>query len=520
MPSSIPNPLKSAQDLFGHLKIGKGELRFLKFYIFKKYSIVRIPKRKGEFRTLMIPDKRLKYHQREILALLEPFFIRRKPVHGFVKKYSAISNAECHAGRPYLLNLDLKDFFPSITTNRVKGVLIHFGLPEDTIEAITLLCMLRNQLPQGAPTSPILSNMVSFNLDVRLMHFAATHNMRYTRFADDITFSSFQRPLGLFEYDPPIPGQVNEKRISNILKRQIQSSGFRINNSKIWYAEKQSRREVTGLVVNEFTNIKRKFIRNIRSSLFKIERLGLMRAQAEYTSKYKTKKNLQFVVRGKLEFVAQVRGTSFSPYRTLAARYNKLFPKTTLPISPSLDEIISRAIWVAEFCYDDGAGNVICSQGTAVFVKGIGLVTAEHVIDKLPTKKKIDIRHAKTGKMFKATPKNSDITLDLCILDHDVPSSEYLELEQSTSAEKLGDDITALGFPSYAPGDSITKRIGKIEGFSIQHTVKRMQVDCNLSQGMSGGPLLNTRSQVISIIHKGDPSAKNLATLVSEISKL
>jgi len=186
--------LASANALYSYLKIGPGERKFLQSRVGARYTITKIPKRTGGFRQLLVPEDRLKYHQRLILELLYPLFVRRKPVHGFARGYDAISNANEHQGRPYLLNIDLEDFFPSINRARVLGVLRKLGLPLDTAQAIATLCVLPNELPQGAPTSPLISNMICFGMDAELMRFAANNHMRYTRYADDITFSSYKVP--------------------------------------------------------------------------------------------------------------------------------------------------------------------------------------------------------------------------------------------------------------------------------------------------------------------------------------
>jgi len=111
---------------------------------------------------LLVPEPRLKFLQRQLLKLLEPLYSPRDPVHGFVGKRSAISNANAHQGRPYLLNLDLQDFFATISRRRVKGMLQAIGIASDVADAVCALCVTRNQLPQGAPTSPLLANMVTF----------------------------------------------------------------------------------------------------------------------------------------------------------------------------------------------------------------------------------------------------------------------------------------------------------------------------------------------------------------------
>lgn len=501
MATLVSPHLASANALYSYLKIGPGERKFLQSRVGARYTITKIPKRTGGFRQLLVPEDRLKYHQRLILELLYPLFVRRKPVHGFARGYDAISNANEHQGRPYLLNIDLEDFFPSINRARVLGVLRKLGLPLDTAQAIATLCVLPNELPQGAPTSPLISNMICFGMDAELMRFAANNHMRYTRYADDITFSSYKVPHGLFDDPEAAPGKIYTKQLSRHLRAIIEENDFSINEKKSWYSGKQSRREVTGLVVNRFTNTKRTFVRNIRASLYAIETKGLAAAQSEFTARYGTAKQLERVLNGKLRHLAHVRGTDFSAYRTLAVRYNKIFPKSKLYVPPAIDEILSKSIWVVEIEIDH-EGKSYLSQGTAVFVQGVGLVTADHVIGDLPAGLQAEIKCASSGAIYLATPtaKRCPHT-DLCILDHNIPTDKYMELKPSDGADKELDQIRAYGFPNYEVGNGLTVREGLIEAFQNPSGIRRVQVGCLLSDGMSGGPILNSRYQVIAFTH-------------------
>jgi RNA-directed DNA polymerase len=372
----------------------------------------------------MVPERRLKFLQRKTHQLLLQLYRPRTPVHGFVKQKGAITNANEHQRRPYLLNIDVRNFFGVISGRRVRGMLNSMGLPADTAEAICSVCVTANQLPQGAPTSPILSNLVAYRLDRDLMKFAKEYRLRYTRYADDISFSSYAPPLALFNAGLPIPGRGKPDQLSVALSAVFSSNGFEIAPDKVWFAGPKTRKEVTGLVVNEFTNLKRTFIRNLRAALYKTEKLGLAAAQSDYQKKYKTKTTLEEVLRGRLEWVAQVRGRSFGPYRTLAKRFNQLFPNSQISILPTYDEIAERAVWIVEFWVDLNAN----AQGTAFFLEGVGLVTAYHVLEKLPSGMKADLfRPSNAGKNFKAWPSSRKcVHRDLMILEHDVPPSEYL----------------------------------------------------------------------------------------------
>jgi RNA-directed DNA polymerase len=516
--ASLPDQLKSAEAFYSFLGAGPGERKFLEKHAAYRYTQASIPKRRGGTRTLLVPERRLKFLQRKTLELLHQLHPPRAPVHGFIKDRSAISNASAHQTRPYLLNLDLRNYFGAITHRRVLGMLEAVGLEEEVALAVCSICVTRNQLPQGAPTSPILSNMVAYRLDRDLMNFAKAHRLRYTRYADDISLSSYAQPTALFKGGAPLPGRVPVEQLSAPLQSAILSNGFEINPEKVWFSGPKSRKEVTGLIVNEFTNVKRSFVRDLRAALYKVETMGLAPAEKDYQKRYKTGVSLEQVLRGRLEWIAQVRGRSFSAFRTLAKRFNVQFPAAPLSILPTYAEIAERAVWVLEFFADDE-----CEQGTAFFLEGVGLVTADHVLQKLPPgQHAVLYRPIEPNKKFKATPSSRRCAnRDLSIVDHDVPSGAYLSLPVATSPEHTYDDIIALGFPDYGPGDQLGKRRGHIIGRATKHGVKLLEVSAMLSGGISGGPIVNDRYQVIAIAHRGgNTEHKQLAVEVSELLAL
>jgi RNA-directed DNA polymerase len=516
---TLPKALGSSNDFYAYLGVGPDERKYLEDHAFRRYKHVNVPKRRGGNRLLMVPERRLKFLQRKTHQLLLQVYRPRAPVHGFVKQKGAITNANEHQKRPYLLNIDVRNFFGVISRRRVRGMLVSMGLPEDTAEAICSVCVTANQLPQGAPTSPILSNLVAYRLDRDLMKFAKEYRLRYTRYADDISFSSYAPPLALFNAGLPIPGRVKPDQFSVALSAAFSSNGFDVAADKVWFAGPKTRKEVTGLIVNEFTNVRRTFVRNLRAAIYKTEKLGLAVAQSDYQKRYKTKSTLEQIIRGRLEWIAQVRGRSFDPYRTLGKRFNKLFPNSPIQILPTYDEIAERAVWIVEFLVDLKT----CEQGTAFFLEGVGLVTAYHVLKKLPSGMKADLfRPSNGGKKFKAWPSSRKCPhRDLMILEHDVSPSDYSSLPVVTSPERRNDQVVALGFPAYAPGEQLGKRYGQFYGNATRHAVKMLEVSAVLSCGISGGPLINDLHQVVGIAHKGGTSEpKQLAIEISELVKL
>jgi RNA-directed DNA polymerase len=159
------------------------------------------------------PDKRLKFLQRKLADKLTELYRPRNPVHGFVAERSVKTNALVHLHRRFVVNIDLKDFLPTISQNRVEGMLSSLGIDARVAEIIARICCNNGHLPQGAPSSPVLSNMICFRLDKKLMGIAKEARCIYTRYADDITLSSHQPPTALFEATLPPAGRVPRCRV-------------------------------------------------------------------------------------------------------------------------------------------------------------------------------------------------------------------------------------------------------------------------------------------------------------------
>jgi retron-type reverse transcriptase len=256
------------------------ELRFLAFNRkvsnISHYRKFYMPKKSGGQRLISAPMPRLKKVQCWILENLLNKVQLHKAVNGFVANRSIVTNAQPHVGRHLVLNMDVKDFFPSVHFKRVKGLLQQLGYAEKIASIIALLCTEavteevsmdgknyfvqkgNRVLPQGAPTSPAITNILCFSLDNRLQGLADKLNCNYTRYADDITFSG----------DKDIIAQQLVWRIKKIL----QDEGFTVHPDKIRIMRKGTQQEVTGVVVNEQLNVNRKKLRQFRALLHNIKK--------------------------------------------------------------------------------------------------------------------------------------------------------------------------------------------------------------------------------------------------------
>ena len=285
--------------------------RLLNYYAYKKetrYRTFQIPKKTpGETRTIKAPDRGLLRLQRLLLACLTAAFGPSHPAsHGFVPGRSVLTNAQPHAGRRFVLNLDLCDFFPSTSVGRVVAVLQlpPFGLCKPAAYLVANLCCDQGCLPQGAPTSPLLTNAVCQRLDRRLQQLATRHRATYTRYADDLTFSS-NRPA----FREPFHQE---------LTATLTAEGYAQNEKKQRLQTTRQRQEVTGVVVNERPNVPREYVRQIRAMLHNWEtkeyeaasatlrqHYGSSKAHARYKGKVP---KLERVLAGKIAYLGMVRG--------------------------------------------------------------------------------------------------------------------------------------------------------------------------------------------------------------------
>jgi S1-C subfamily serine protease len=505
----IPQELADEASLRAYLGISDKELRKVRWARARMYQLFEISKSNGRTRWITAPDRRLKFLQRRLLPLLDQLYSVRNPVHGFVAGRSVKTNAAAHLRKRFVLNLDLKDFFPSISESRITGVLRSIGVPRAVADAIGYLTCVNGQLPQGAPTSPVMSNMICFRMDRELLDFAKASRCIYTRYADDITFSSHQPMTALFESILPPAGPFAPELLAPKLVAVLADNGFTLNPAKAHYADRHSRRMVTGIKVNELLNVDRRFVRNIRAVLHSIETLGLQAAQERYEEKG-GKGDLASHLLGKISWLRHIRGQTDPVFRSIALRFNAAPFVQKITVLPTVAEVRDRAVWVVE--HFDGE----MAQGSAFFLSGIGLVTAAHCVAGAA---EIEVYHpGKPANKFKASVIAVDEHRDLAILGHTIPVTEYLELAAGDQAAAVGDVLTAIGYPGFGPGDRLNVREGKVASLSVKHGVGYVEVTQKLSQGMSGGPLIDSNERAVGVIHKGGAGEqRDLAISIAEL---
>lgn len=225
------------------------------------YREFEIPKRSGGKRTISAPYPALLECQSWIYENILAKVRIHSSAHGFTFNKSIITNSKVHVGQKHFLKIDLKDFFPSITINQVITIFKSLGYTHKVSFYLASICCYGNVLPQGAPTSPMLSNIVAKTLDNRLIKFAKKFNLRYTRYADDLAFSGDSIPVKHIEYITII----------------INSCGFTVNEKKTSLQQEKHKRIVTGISIAENEiKVPREYKRRLKLEIHCIRKHGLM----------------------------------------------------------------------------------------------------------------------------------------------------------------------------------------------------------------------------------------------------
>ncbi len=342
--------LESRQDLFNLLNEIKGDLlgdksypfRYKQFRIFcnpkndkKRYYSFEIPKKSGGMRQICAPCGNLKWFQLCLNEIFKALYTPSPYAMGFTEGRSIVDNARIHTNQNYVFNIDLEDFFPSIDQARVwkRLQLPPFNFNAKVAGVIAGLCSIRSlryteglpfgvcyELPQGAPTSPLLTNAICDTLDRRLHGLAKRFGLHYSRYADDITFSSMHNV-----YQP-------NSEFRRELKRIITEQKFSINKKKTRLCHCSVRQEVTGLTVGAKINVSRKYVKDLRAILHIWEKYGIDAAFSSFYPRYISEKcqlfrgvpNLVNVISGKLCYLKMVKGDNDPVYRRLNEQFHRL----------------------------------------------------------------------------------------------------------------------------------------------------------------------------------------------------
>lgn len=238
------------------------------------YMRFEVPKKSGGTRCISAPNELLKQVQQRIALSILSRASAHEAAHGFLPGQSIATNAAAHVGAEVVINVDLEDFFPSITFHRVRGVFAALGCNEMIAPMLATLCTepfedergrttrAIRRLPQGAPSSPMITNLLCRRLDARMSGLSEVLGMVYTRYADDMTVSC---------------GPQSTQNLGAMLagiETIVGEEGFRLNPHKTRIQRRGQRQQVTGVVVNKSLSIARETLKRFRALLFQIERDG------------------------------------------------------------------------------------------------------------------------------------------------------------------------------------------------------------------------------------------------------
>lgn len=300
--------------------------------VFHRFKQFEIKKKTGGTRKITSPRNRsFMLILRYVNDILKALYTPSNFAMGFVEGRSVVTNASIHKGQNYIFNIDLKDFFPSIEQARVwkRLQLDSIGIKRPIANIIAGMCSMKIKeedgriryiLPQGAPTSPILTNMICDTLDRRLAGLAKRFGLHYSRYADDITFSSMHNVYH-------VGGEFRKE-----LNRIIESQGFKINSKKTRLQKVGEHQEVTGIIVSDKLNVTQKYVRDIRNILYIWDRYGYSTAFNKFYPKYKAEKghvkkgnpDMANVLDGKLLYLKMVKGENDTTYIRLRCKFEKL----------------------------------------------------------------------------------------------------------------------------------------------------------------------------------------------------
>lgn len=300
--------------------------RDLNYWIYRtpekdRYTSFHIAKKSGASRQIDAPNPNIKILQQKLNTVLQTVYQVKPSAHGFASGKSVKTNADQHTKKRWVFNIDLDNFFHSIHFGRVRGMFMGkpYNLPPDVSTVLAHMCCYQARLPQGAPTSPIISNMICAQMDSQLQRLAKANRSTYTRYADDITFSVTSRrfPPALAYID-----SLNQVHVGGNLQQIIVDNGFAINENKIWLRGRHQRQEVTGVTVNDRTSLPRRFTNQIRAMLHAWEKYGLDAAQEVWEMKNAHKHRAPWsqparfdqVVKGKIEYLGMIKGQDSEVY--------------------------------------------------------------------------------------------------------------------------------------------------------------------------------------------------------------
>ena len=490
------------------------------------YSILIIPKKDHSPRLIEAPCNDLKRILRKITDQLTYIYQPPACVHGFVCSKSVATNAHSHVNKYFVSSFDIKNFFPSISAKRVRGLFKNiFSYANDNlIDLLTNLVTLHKHLPQGYPTSPIISNMICLQMDKQITKYCKEKHLFYSRYADDITISGNSKRLisNIF-----ISSKAEDLTLCPDFSNIIENNGFSLNPQKTHISFKSDRQTVTQIIVNKKCNIPREVYRSLRVLFYNWQKNGWQYAANEYAKFISDHHYISFRndvnspmltdeqlfkkhIRGRLAYYTMIDAQNSIPSTPLTKLWEMYLQCTGERVPMSF---IESNVFQLEISYDyiiDGNSNNFTSSSTG-FLTEKGLFTCVHGLKELnlrydiPENTCVEVM-CHNRKNSRNIPRAIPVKDFILCEDDDIAFYPYRSTKPSSNLKinfnyfpQMCEHVTGYGVPGEERDVCHIEAI--VNSFKLSKSC--VQITPTFYKGMSGGPVLNTRQEVIGIIIKG-----------------
>jgi len=490
---------ETISDLAALLDLDLKTLLFFAYRNNRLYNHYKIPKKSGGHRDIDAPKEALKTVCSKLNFYLSNVYdeFLPKSVQGFVRGRGIITNADKHLNRAYVLNIDLDDFFGTINSGRIIGLFRRYPFRFGTrlASVLTGIVTYNNHLPQGSPTSPVLANMICLKLDKALMRLSQENGWRYSRYADDITFSTNKLTDDLASVSGT--GVVVGKRIINILKK----NGFALNEKKTRLAIPGQSKWVTGVKVNKERNLSRKYIKRIRCMLHAWEAYTEAKAETEFNQKYNRgpAKTFREVLRGRIDHLGNVRKKTDPLYIKLYNRLCALEEKYNRRLPESKKEEYARKTLVIQ----SSTGG----YGSGFFINSNVIVTCAHVVGDDKSVRFTTLDQTLPMEFAHATVQEVNVEKDFAIL---YTASDYSPLVLPCNHRKQlqsfsnDEEYISIGYGGFRQEDGYwTDPATLDQKIAQKYRDGSLRVNNPMWRGMSGGPVISKRTNRVDgyIVH-------------------
>lgn len=506
---------ENIRDLASLLDLDLKTLLFFAYNNSSLYKHYKIKKKSGGHRMISAPDQALKSTCAKLNYYLSNVYEEFLPnsAHGFVSGRTIITNASNHVGRAYVLNIDLDDFFGSINSGRVMGLFRRhpFRFGPKLRSVLAGITTLGNSLPQGSPCSPVIANMVCLKMDKELIRLSQKNGWRYSRYADDITFTTNKLTVDLASV---LAGNVT---VGKAIERIIRRNGFLINPKKTRLAVPGKSKWVTGVKVNKKLNVSRRYIREIRSMLNAWETYSEVDAENVYNKKYNlgAPKSFRQVLRGKIDHLGNVRTKQDLLYRRLYNRLCDLEGKYEKRLPESRKDEYQNKVVVIKSSL---------GYGSAFFITKNILVTCAHVVggdrsvEYTIRQKRLPVEF-KTASVLEVLPQ-----FDLAILYSISDNTDLIfpsNMKKTHSSFSQEEDYVAVGYGGFRSDGGFWKEPAVVDERIVHKDtsttgIHSYQVNNPMWGGMSGGPVISKQTGCVDgYIVNGSETLQGSTTVVS-----